>query len=247
MSGHSKWSTIKRDKAKNDAATAKVFTKLLRELTVAVKEGGPDPNSNTRLRNAILKARANNMPNDNINRAIKKASGEISSINYTAITYEGYGPAGSAIIVEALTDNKNRTASEVRHYFDKFGGSLGQTGSVMFMFNRVGEVIVLKQPNITDDDMMMHVLESGAQDLVIAENFYKIITSVESFENVKSYFENNNIKVEDANITYTPTNLIDLPQDKITAFLKLIDALEDNDDVQDVYHNVNLENVDINE
>ena len=240
MSGHSKWSTIKRAKAKNDTANAKVFTKILRELAVAVKEGGPDPSSNTKLRNVILKARSNNMPNDNVQRTIKKASGELGSINYSEITYEGYGPAGSALIVEALTDNKNRTAGDVRHLFDKFGGSLGQTGSVSYMFSRVGEIIVLKGMGISDDDMMMHALESGADDVEIGDSYYRIITSVESFEGVKSYLEEHNISIEDASVVYMPSNYLDLPQEKINSFVKLVEQLEDNDDVQNVYHNVNL-------
>ena len=247
MSGHSKWSTIKRAKAKNDTANAKVFTKILRELAVAVKEGGSDPNSNTKLRNIILKARSNNMPSDNIQRTIKKASVELGNINYSEITYEGYGPAGSAVMVEALTDNKNRTASDVRHLFDKFGGSLGQTGSVNYMFNRVVEIIVLNGTGLSDDAMMMHALEAGAEDVVIADVFYKIITSVENFETVKTYLENNKIEMEDADVVYMASNYIDLPEDKINSFNKLIDALEDNDDVQDVYHNVNLPDVEEDE
>ncbi len=240
MSGHNKWSTIKHTKAKNDAANAKVFTKILRELAVAVKEGGADPNSNNRLRNVILKARASNMPNDNIQRTIKKASGELGTINYSEITYEGYGPAGSAIIVEALTDNKNRTASDVRHYFDKFGGNLGTSGSVSYLFTRLGEIIVFKGAGVSDDDMMMHVLEAGADDLEINDTYYRVVTSVESFDNVKTYFDNNNIKIEDAAINLVPTEYLTLPEDKLKSFLKLIDSLEENDDVQNVYHNVDL-------
>lgn len=240
MSGHSKWSTIKRAKAKNDAANAKVFTKILREIAVAVKEGGPDPSSNPRLKNVMLKARTNNMSNDNITRTIKKASGETDAINYFTITYEGYGPAGSAIIVEALTDNKNRTAGDVRHLFDKHGGNLGTIGSVSYLFSRVGEVIVLKGTGISDDDMMMHALEAGAQDVEMNDTFYKIITTPENFEAVKQYLENNNIAIEDAMLELLPSSYIDLPEDKIKSFNKLIDALEDNDDVQEVYHNVNL-------
>lgn len=240
MSGHSKWSTIKRAKAKNDATTAKLFTKILRELTVAVKEGGPDPNSNTRLKGVMLKARTNNMSNDVILRTIKKASGEIGSVNYFTITYEGYGPAGSAIIVDALTDNKNRTAGDVRHLFDKHGGNLGTTGSVSYLFSKVGHVIVLKNANISDDDIVMHALEAGAQDVEINESFYKIITTPEEFENVKQYLEINNIDIEDAMLELLPSNYVELSEDNLKSFNKLIDALEDNDDVQEVYHNVNL-------
>lgn len=240
MSGHNKWSTIKHTKAKNDAKNAKIFTKIQRELAVAVKDGGSDPTANVKLRNVIAKARSNNMPNDNINRTIKKASGELGSINYDEITYEGYGAGGSAVIVEALTDNKNRTASDVRHLFDKFGGSLGQSGSVSYMFNRMGEVIILKGEGISDDDMTMHAIEAGADDVQIEDTVFRVLTSIENFEAVKTYFDENNIKIEEANLVYEPSNTMELPQEKVKSFLKLIDMLEDNDDVQNIYHNVDL-------
>lgn len=240
MSGHSKWHNIKRTKEKVDAANAKVFTKLLREISVAVKEGGPDPNSNNRLKNAILKARYNNMPNDTIQRNIKKASGELGQINFDNMTYEGYGPAGSAVIVTALTDNKNRTAGELRHYFDKFGGSLGQTGSVSYMFKLQGEIIIIKDASLNDDDVMLNAIEAGADDVIIEEDYYKIITHPNNYDTVKNNLEKQGLKIEDGDVVYSPTNLIELNGDKLIAFSKLIDALEDNDDVQDVYHNVNL-------
>lgn len=241
MAGHSKWSTIKRAKAKNDAANSKIITKILRELSVAVKEGGPDPSTNPRLKNVIAKAKSNNVTNNNIERTIKKASGETDSINFVEITYEGYGPAGSAVFVEALTDNRNRTAGEVRHAFDRSGGSLGQTGSVSYLFTKRGEVIVLKNDNITEDDMTMHALEAGAEDVIVADEFYKIITSVESFEDVKTYFENNQIAVEDSMINFEPNSTVTLEGEQLKAFNKMIEMLENNDDIQEVYHNVEIE------
>ena len=240
MSGHNKWSTIKHTNAKNDAKNAKIFTKIQRELAVAVKDGGSDPTANVKLRNVIAKARANNMPNDNISRTIKKASGELGNINYDEITYEGYGAGGSAVIVEALTDNKNRTASDVRHLFDKFGGSLGQTGSVSYMFNRMGEVIVRKGEGISDDDMTMHAIEAGAEDVEIGDIYFRLLTTIENFETVKTYFEDNKIVIEESNLVYEPTSYLDLPSEKVRSFIKLIDQLEDLDDVQNIYHNVNL-------
>lgn len=240
MSGHNKFSKIKNIKAKNDAAMGKIFTKIGREIAVAVKEGGPDPNSNAKLKNLIVKARANNMPNDNITRSIKRASGELGSVNYEPITYEGYGPAGSALIVEALTDNKNRTASDVRHLFDKFGGSLGSTNCVSYLFSRKGIIIVPRGNGLTDDEIMMHALEAGADDAVTYDTYTEVITTPESFEAVKSYFESNNIAFDNAELDLIPSSYITLPEDKLGSFLKLVDALEDNDDVQEVYHNVDL-------
>lgn len=240
MAGHSKWSTIKRAKAKTDNANAKVFTKLMRELSVAVKEGGPDPSSNNKLKGAIARARSHNMPNDNISRTIKKASGELGSINYETIQYEGYGPGGSAVIVDALTDNRNRTAGDVRHYFDKAGGSLGQTGSVSFMFNKVGQIIVLSKPELSEDDITMIALESGAEDIEFGESFYKIVAEVESLEEVKTNLENQGLAIEDSMVNYVPTMTVSLDAEKEKAFVKMLDSLEDSDDVQEVYHNVLL-------
>lgn len=240
MSGHNKWSTIKHKKAANDAANAKVFTKYGREIMVAVKLGGPDPSSNPRLKNIIQKAKAANMPNDNINRSIKRASGGSDGVNYENMVYEGYGPCGSALIVECLTDNKNRTASDVRHAFDKFGGSLGSTGCVSYLFNRKGVIIVLKGIGISEDDLMMHALEAGAEDVVVEDEYYIVYTNPEDLETVKTYFDDNNLKYESAESTLVPSNYIDIPAEKLGSFNKLIDMLEDNDDVQEVYHNVNL-------
>ncbi len=240
MSGHNKWSKIKNVKAKNEAVAAKVFTKIGREIAVAVKAGGPDPNLNPKLKNIITKAKSVNMPNDNISRSIKKASGEGSTVDYESITYEGYGPAGSAVIVETLTDNKNRTASDVRHAFDKFGGSLGSTNCVSYLFTRKGIIVVGKGQGFTEDDIMMHCIESGADDSETFDSYYQITTSPENFESVKEYFEQHNIPVDQAEIEMIPASYLDLPEEKLHTFQRLLDFLEDNDDVQEIYHNVNL-------
>lgn len=238
MSGHNKWSTIKHTKEKNDAANAKVFTKIGREIAVAVKMGGADPNSNPKLKNLISKAKSANMPGDNIQRVIKKASGELSAINYESITYEGYGPAGSALIVYALTDNKNRTASDVRHYFDKFGGSLGATGCVSYLFDKKGVIIVEKGTGISDDDMMMIALDSGADDIEIFDEYFQIYTAPETLDSVKANLEGQNIVVANADVDLIPQNYVNVPEDKMQSFTKLMNSLNDNDDVQEVYHNV---------
>ena len=238
MSGHNKWSKIKNAKASNDAANSKIFSKIGREIAVAVKLGGGDPNSNPRLKTIISKARSVNMPNDNINRSIKKALGEGSTVNYESITYEGYGPAGSAIIVYALTDNKNRTASEVRHIFDKFGGSLGATGCVSYLFDKKGSIIVLKGVGVSEDDIMMHAIEAGSDDVEICDDYYQIYTSPDAFESVKSYFEQNNIPMEEASVDLIPQNYVTVSEDKLKSFQKLVELLDDNDDVQEVIHNV---------
>lgn len=240
MSGHNKWSTIKHTKGKNDAAMSKIFSKIGKEIAVAVKIGGPDPNSNPKLRSIISKAKQNNMPNDNITRSIKKASGEVNTINYESITYEGYGPAGSAVIVYALTDNKNRTASDVRHVFDKFGGSLGSMNCVSYLFKRKGLIVVENGVGVSEDDLMMHTLESGAEDMANYGAYYEVYTTPESFDSVKDYFDNNSIPYVSAEVTLIADNYITLPDDKLNSFNKLIDALEDNDDIQEVYHNVDL-------
>lgn len=245
MSGHNKWSTIKRTKEKNDAQNAKVFTKIGREIAVSVKLGGADPNSNSKLKSLILKAKACNMPNDNINRSIKKASGDEGNINYERVTYEGYGVGGSAVIVYSLTDNKNRTASEVRHTFDKFGGNLGGTGCVSYLFEQKGIIIINKDCKVSEDDMMMHVIDSGALDLNIEDEYFEIITSPEEFDEVRTYFEDKKIEIANANVDLIPTNYVNIPEDKINTFRKMIDTLEDNDDIQEVYHNV--ENFDCDE
>ena len=240
MSGHNKWSKIKGVKEKNDQQNAKMFTKIGREIAVAVKMGGADPNSNSQLKNIIAKAKSINMPNDNINRSIKKASGELNTVNYESMTYEGYGVAGSAVIVYALTDNKNRTASDVRHIFDKFGGSLGNTGCVSYLFTKKGVIYVQRGTGVTDDDMMMIALECGADDIAIEDEVFEIYTTPEAFEDVKSNLEANSITIADSSLDLIPSNYVDLTEDKEATFIKMIDALEDNDDVQEVYHNVDL-------
>ena len=241
MSGHNKWTKIKNAKEKNDQQNAKMFTKIGREIAVAVKLGGPDPNSNSQLKNIIAKAKSINMPNDNINRSIKKASGELNTVNYESMTYEGYGVCGSAVIVYALTDNKNRTASDVRHVFDKFGGSLGSNGCVSYLFNRKGVIYVQKGTGISDDDMMMIALDAGAEDISIEDEVFEIYTTPEDFDTVKENLEKNSITIADSAIDMIPTNYVTLPEDKVATFQKMIDFLEDNDDVQEVYHNVELD------
>lgn len=238
MSGHNKWSKIKNVKAKNEAQTSKMYTKIGREIAVAVKSGGGDPNSNAKLKSIIAKAKSINMPNDNITRAIKKASGELGQVNYESVTYEGYGPLGSAVMVTALTDNKNRTASDVRHAFDKFGGSLGANGCVSYLFDRKGVIIVSKEAGLSEDDITMTALEAGADDVETNEDCFTIYTSPENFESVREYFEQNNIPMEQADIDLIPQNYVTLPEDKIPTFERLYDALNDNDDVQEIYHNV---------
>ena len=240
MSGHNKWSKIKNAKEKNDQQNAKMFTKIGREIAVAVKLGGSDPNSNNQLKNIIAKAKAINMPNDNINRSIKKASGELNTVNYESMSYEGYGIGGSAVIVYALTDNKNRTASDVRHAFDKFGGSLGSNGCVSYLFTKKGVIYVQRGTGISDDDMMMLALECGADDIAIEDEVFEIYTSPETFDDVKSALESNNVVVADSSLDLIPSNYVTLDSDKEATFQKMIDYLEDNDDVQEVYHNVEL-------
>ncbi|MGN0961529.1 MAG: YebC/PmpR family DNA-binding transcriptional regulator [Christensenellales bacterium] len=241
MSGHNKWSKIKGVKEKNDQQNAKMFTKIGREIAVAVKLGGADPNSNSQLKSIIAKAKAINMPNDNINRSIKRASGELNSINYETMTYEGYGVCGSAVIVYALTDNKNRTASDVRHIFDKFGGSLGSNGCVSYLFTRKGIIYVQKGLGMSDDDMMMYALDAGAEDIITEDDVFEIYTTPEDFEMVKENLEKNGVAMADSELTMIPSNYVTLEPEKQSTFIKMIDALEDSDDVQEVYHNVELD------
>ena len=240
MSGHNKWSKIKNVKEKNDQQNAKMYTKIGREIAVAVKLGGPDPNANTQLKNIIAKAKSINMPNDNINRSIKKASGELNTVNYESMTYEGYGVGGSAVIVYALTDNKNRTASDVRHLFDKFGGSLGSNGCVSYLFTKKGVIYVQKGTGISDDDIMMMALDAGAEDILVEDDVYEIYTTPETFDEVKDNLEKAGVTIADSGLDMIPSNYVTLPEDKVATFQKMIDFLEDSDDVQEVYHNVDL-------
>lgn len=240
MSGHSKWNNIKRKKEKTDGARAKIFTKIGRELAVAVKEGGSaDPAANSKLKDVIAKAKANNVPNDNIERIIKKAAGEGNSNAYESITYEGYGPAGVAVIVECLTDNRNRTAGDVRHYFDKFGGNLGTTGCVSFMFNEKG-VIVLEREGLDEDTVMSDALEAGASDFQADEDVFEIYTEPSDFSGVRDDLEAKGYSFVSAEVEMVPDTYTDpTDPDQILKMQKLIDALEDNDDVQQVWHNWN--------
>ncbi|HIU99975.1 MAG TPA: YebC/PmpR family DNA-binding transcriptional regulator [Candidatus Stercoripulliclostridium merdipullorum] len=238
MSGHSKWANIKNKKGKNDAARGSIFTKIGRELAIAVKQGGADPNSNSRLRDVIAKAKANNMPNDNIMRSIKKASGELNAVNYEEMTYEGYAAGGVAVIVETLTDNKNRTAGEMRHLFDKYGGALGQTGCVSFMFNRKG-MIIADKAGFDEDDMMMLALEAGADDIVSDEDVYEIYTKPTELYDVAEALKANGVNVLSQEKEMIADNEVD-PAGHLQSVVKLIDMLEENDDVQNVYHNAIL-------
>ena len=241
MSGHSKWHNIQQKKGKTDAARANVFTKIGRELAVAVKEGGPDPNSNSKLAQVIAKAKDNNMPNDNIMRSIKKASGELGSINYEDMIYEGYGVGGTAIIVEALTDNKNRTAGDVRHIFDKFGGSLGTTGCVSFMFKRKG-IIAISKEDVTEDDLMLYALDAGAEDINSEdEEIFEVYSDSNALNSVRKSLEDAGVKVLSAEVSMIPDNYVNPTAEQQATLEKMFDMLDENDDVQNVYHNAVLE------
>lgn len=237
MSGHSKWSNIKRKKEKTDAAKAKVFTKIGREIAVVVKQGGANPNENSKLKDVIAKAKAANVPNDNIERIIKKAAGEGDNTNYEELVYEGYGPCGVAVVVETLTDNRNRTAGEMRHYFDKCGGNLGQSGSVTFMFDRKG-MIVIEADGLEEDTVMEDALDAGAEDFEFDGEIFEISTEPNDLGTVRDAMEAKGYNFLSAEVAYVPQTMstIDDP-DMITKMEKLIDMLEENDDVQAVWHN----------
>lgn len=238
MSGHSKWSTIKRKKGANDAQRAKIFTKIAREIIVAVKAGGPDPDNNSSLKDAIAKARSNNMPNDNINRTIKKAAGSTEGDNYESIRYEGYGPNGVALIVDTLTDNRNRTAADVRHAFDKFGGNMGQTGCVAFMFDRKGVIVIEDEDKEIDEDTVtMDALEAGADDIEIEDGVIEITTDPNELGTVRDALEQK-YTLASAEVSMVPQTMTTLTDEaQILQMQKMLDMLEDNDDVQNVYHN----------
>ncbi len=238
MSGHSKWANIKHKKEKTDAQRGKIFTKLGREIAIAVKHGGADPSINNKLKDVIAKAKASNMPNDTISRSIKKASGELAGVNYEEIIYEGYGPSGVAVIVETMTDNKNRTAGEVRHHFDKYGGNLGTTGCVSFMFEKKGVIIIERTNEIDDDVLMMEALEAGAEDFSAGEDYFEVNTSIEDFSNVRDLLENKGYAFASAEIESVPQTMTVLSDEEdIRKMTKLIELLEDNDDIQNVFHN----------
>lgn len=228
---------IKDRKAKQDLKRAKIYTKLARLITVAAREGGPDPEYNASLKSAIDKAKAGNMPNDNIERAIKKAAGDAGGDNFERIIYEGYGPNGVAVIVEVLTDNRNRTAGEVRHAFDKNGGNLGTSGCVSFIFDRKGQIIIEKEDGVDEETLMMAALDAGAEDFVSEEDAFQIITTPEDFAIVKDSLLEQNYKLIEADIVYLPQTEVVLQDEDIKKMEKLIDMLEDNDDVQAVHHN----------
>lgn len=237
MSGHSKWKNIMHKKGKTDAQRAKVFTKMAREIMVIVKEGGADPTSNSRLADAIAKAKSANVPNDNIERAIKKGAGDGDGKSYENNIYEGYGPGGVAVVVETLTDNKNRTAGDLRHYFDKFGGNLGTSGSVMWQFKQCGVIVIAKE-NADEDELMMCALDAGADDFNVEEEIYEIQTSPENFSAVRQALEEAGYTFETAEITRIAENYVSLTDEKDIKFMNLLlEALDDNDDVQDVAHN----------
>ena len=241
MSGHSKFANIKHKKEKNDAKKGKIFTKLGREIAVAVKEGGADPDNNSRLRDIVAKAKANNMPNDTIDRSIKKAAGDANAVNYESITYEGYGPSGVAIIVEALTDNKNRTASNVRSAFTKGNGSIGTPGCVSYNFEKKGQIIIAKEDcQMDEDDLMMTALDAGAEDFAAEEDSYEIVTDPDDFSKVRETLEAESIEMASAEVTMIPNTMVELvSEDDIKNLQKTLDLLEEDDDVQDVWHNWN--------
>ena len=239
MSGHSKFANIKHKKEKNDAAKGKIFTIIGREIAVAVKEGGPDPANNSKLRDVIAKAKSNNMPNDTIERGIKKAAGDANSVNYTTVTYEGYGPNGTAIIVDALTDNKNRTASNVRNAFTKGNGNIGTQGCVSFMFDKKGQIIVAKEEFDGDaDELMMTALDAGAEDFAEEEDSYEIVTEPDDFSAVREALEAAGVTMASAEVTMIPQTWVELTDENdIKKMNKLLDLLDEDDDVQAVYHN----------
>jgi len=239
MSGHSKWATIKRKKASIDAKRGKIFTKLIKEITVGAREGGGDVDGNPRLRLAVDNAKAANMPMDTIERAIKKATGELEGVQYVELNYEGYGPGGIALYIECVTDNKNRTVAEVRHILGKHGGSLGETGSVSWMFDRKG-IITLPTQGKTEEEIFEIILEAGADDLETEDDFYEVTTSMENFEQVRKALDSLGLKAENASLQWIAKNMIEVTGENAEKLEKLIDALEDNDDVQNVFTNADF-------
>lgn len=239
MSGHSKWANIKNKKAKTDAARGKIFTKIGREIAVAAK-GGADPATNSKLADVIAKAKAANMPNDNIKRSILKASGELGNVNYEELTYEGYGIGGSAVIVKTLTDNKNRTAGDVRHIFEKYGGNLGTNGSVSYMFETKGVLVVERTPELDEDTMTEMAINAGADDIITEDDVYEIRTLPSDFSSVRKEIEGQGVTFVESEVMMIANNKVDLEGKNLETFMKMLDAFEDNDDVQEVYHNVNL-------
>ena len=240
MSGHSKWANIKHKKGKADALRGKITTKISREITIAVRMGGADPTGNMKLKLALSKAKANNIPKDNIQRAIQKGAGALEGQSFEEITYEGYGPAGVAMMVSCLTDNRNRTAADVRHVFSKYGGNLGATGCVGYMFQQKGAFAVSKETGVEEDDLMMIALEAGAEDIKNEEEGFEIVTTPDAFDDVEKALADAGIEVEMAEITMIPDTMAELSAEDAERVQKMLDVLEDLDDVQDVYHNADL-------
>jgi YebC/PmpR family DNA-binding regulatory protein len=240
MSGHSKWATIKRKKGKLDAARGRTFTKLIKEITIAARAGGGDPDGNPRLRTAIQTAKTANMPQDNIKKAIQKGTGELPGVTYEETSYEGYGPGGAAVIMEVVTDNKNRTVAEVRHTFAKYNGNLGETGCVGWMFDRRGQIIV-EAGKAEEEQLMELVLEAGADDLLTSDETFEVVTTYDKFEAVKNAIETANIDYSEAQITMIPQTTIKLEGSKAESMIKLMMALEDHDDIQNVYANFDID------
>jgi len=239
MSGHSKWATIKRKKAATDSARGKVFTKIIKEITISARDGGGDTDANPRLRLAIQTAKSNNMPQDNITRAIKKGTGELEGVKYEEITYEGYAPHGIAMIIESVTDNKNRTVAELRHTISKNNGNLGESGSVAWMFERKG-VINVEKNLVKEDELMEVILDNGAEDLKTEGDYFEVITSVENFEKVRKAIEEKSYKIESASLQYIAKDLLILEGRKVDEVIRCIEAIEDNDDIQNVYTNADF-------
>ena len=239
MSGHSKWHNIQAKKGKADAARGKLFTKIGRELAVAAK-GNPNPSTNSKLADVIAKAKAANMPNDNIERSIKRAAGDFGDRDYKELTYEGYGVGGAAVIISTLTDNNNRTAGDIRAIMSKHGGSLGTTGSVSYMFDNKGVIVVERTPDLDADTVTEYALDASAEDVVTEDDAYEIYTTPAGFSEARKYLEEKGLSFLQAEITMLPQNKITLPEDKLETFMKMLDKLDENDDVQTVYHNVEL-------
>ena len=241
MSGHSKWANIKNKKEKTDSQRGKIFTKIGREIAIAVREGGGDPANNSKLRDVIAKAKASNMPNENISRSIKKASGELGSVSYEEIVYEGYGPGGVAVMVEVVTDNRNRGAADVRHCFDKSGGSLGANGCVSYMFDRKGVIVIERTTEIDEDKLMEAALEAGAEDFITEDDAFEIRTEVADFSSVRESLESAGYSFITAELSRIPQTMVEnLDEETAQKMMKLLERLEDNDDVQEVFHNAVL-------
>ncbi|MEI3614463.1 YebC/PmpR family DNA-binding transcriptional regulator [Pseudogracilibacillus sp. SO30301A] len=242
MAGHSKWHNIQRRKGAQDAKRGKIFMRHAKFIYTAAKQGGGDPDMNPTLRTAIEKAKADNMPNDNIERAIKKATGTLDGASFEEVTYEGYGPGGVAVIVHVLTDNRNRTASEVRHAFTKHGGNLGETGCVSFMFDRKGYIVIIdKEGTFDEDELTLEAIDGGAEDIEVNEQVYEIYTAPEDFEEVRKHLENKGYDIEEAEITLIPQNYSELEEEQQEKVMQLVDMLEESEDVQDVHHNLKVE------